>query len=57
MVDRIKKRLNAHIEYLLSKEVLTADDYAILVMELDRRKSESEDLSNDTIMRIFSYIN
>lgn len=57
MVDRIRKRLNAHIEYLLNKEVLTADDYAILVMELDRRKSESEDLSNDTIMRIFSYIN
>ena len=57
MVDRIRKRLNAHIEYLLSKEVLTADDYAILVMELDRRKSESEELSNDTIMRIFSYIN
>ena len=54
MIERIRKRLNAHIEYLLSKEVLTADDYAILVMELDRRKTESENMSNDTIMRIFA---
>lgn len=57
MVDKIRKKINAHIEYLLTKEVLTAEDYAILVMELDRRKTESEELSNDTIMRIFSYIN
>lgn len=56
MIDRIKKRLNAHIEHLLSKEVLTPDDYAILIMELERRKTESEEMSNDTIMRIFSYI-
>ena len=56
MIDRIKKRLNAHIEHLLSKEVLTPDDYAILIMEVERRKTESEDMSNDTIMRIFSYI-
>lgn len=56
MIDRIKKRLNAHIDYLLKKDILTADDYAILIMELERRKTESEEMSNDTIMRIFSYI-
>ena len=57
MIEKIRRRLNAHIEYLLSKEVLTADDYAILVMEYNRRKEESEIASNDTIMKIFTTLN
>lgn len=57
MIDRIIKKLNAHIEYLLAKDTLTVEEYTILLMELDRRKDESVKASDDTIMRIFSYIN
>ena len=57
MIERIRKRLNTHIEHLLSKDILTPEDYAILSMELERWKHESEQMSNDTIMRIFANIN
>ena len=56
-MDAIKKKLNSYIEGLLVKDELTTDEYAILCMEYERRKQESLEKSNDTIMRIFANIN
>lgn len=55
-MDAIRKKMNEYIEDLLVKDHLTLEEYAVLNMEYERRKSESKKNSDDTIMRIFRTI-
>lgn len=56
-MDLIKKKMNEYIMSLIEKDKLTPEEYAILAMEYERRKTQSEVDINDTILRIFKAIN
>lgn len=56
-MDLIKKKMDKYIMTLIEKAELTPEEYAILVFEYERRKEESQKVSDDTVLRIFKAIN
>lgn len=56
-MNAIRKKIDEYIMSILEKDEITPEEYAILVIEDDRRKSKSEQESTDTILRIFRAIN
>ena len=56
-MDLIGKKLDEYVLSLIEKESLTPEEYSVLVFERERRKAESQTISDDTILRIFQAIN
>jgi len=56
-MDLIKKKIDAYILSLIEKDELTPEEYAVLSIEHEKRKAQSERESEDTIMRIFKTLN